>query len=252
MASAANPAPPISVPSAIGGGASPYDFHSLRNFLPVPLVTAWDFASELPASAHETRFPDDPSHFSQHAGSDVHAQDPVMVPFPNPYGGPQASSSAVAEDQPHLDDLYNMFVPGSQLEEIAAVDWSASSDSSGVEQQHPSPLNHTDKIDYHGSFAKEDARPMSSGSSDEMGDNNWTVTLNLNGTRVSVRTQMGSKVGDPYVHASLNSYYSEVYIHAESYRACQTNWKLNPPLVLNYPLSTSRSGYASTRHRWSG
>jgi hypothetical protein len=165
---------------------------------PVPLETAWDTPSELPA--HGTRYPDDQwaaPPCSQHAGSDVYAQVPI-VPFPNPYGGPQASSSAAVQSQPHLN-LDNMTVPEAQG--LAPMDWLAPPHGSGVEQQQPAPHNYTAKIDSRDEFAKAKARPMSSGSSDEMGDNEWTRTLNLNGTRVPVRALMAEAVGDPYVHA---------------------------------------------------
>src|SRR6266576_1750326 len=109
-ATAAHPAPSISIPSTIGGSISSCDFHSLRNLLTSSLVTAWN-SSEL--SAHGTRYPDDQwaaQPFLQHAVSDVYAQVPAIPPFLNPYGDPQASSSAAMQSQPHLN-LNNMFVP---------------------------------------------------------------------------------------------------------------------------------------------
>ena len=42
---------------------------------------------------------------------------------------------------------------------------------------------------------------MSSGSSDEMSDNEWTGSLNFDGTRVPVRALMAEAVVDPYVLA---------------------------------------------------
>ena len=42
---------------------------------------------------------------------------------------------------------------------------------------------------------------MASEPSDKINNNDWTGTLNLNGTRVPVRALMAEAVGDPYVHA---------------------------------------------------
>jgi hypothetical protein len=83
---------------------------------------------------------------------------------------------------------------------LAPMDWLAPPHSSRVEQQQPTPHNYTEKIDSRDDFANANARPiMSSGSSDEINDNEWTGTLNLNGTRVPVRALMAEAVGDPYV-----------------------------------------------------
>ena len=165
---------------------------------PAPLVTTWDSPSELPA--HGTRYPDDQwvaPPFLQHAESDVCAQDPGIAPFLNPYGSPQASSSASVQSQPHLN-LNNMFVPDAQG--LAPMDWPAPPHSSGVEQQQLTPHNNTEMIDSRDDFANASARSMASGSSDEMSDNEWTGTLNLNGMLVPVRA-MAEAVGDLYVHA---------------------------------------------------
>jgi hypothetical protein len=166
---------------------------------PVPLVSAWNSPSELPA--HGTRFPDDQwaaARFSQHAGLDVYAPVPAIVPFHSPYGEPQASSSAAVQSQPHLN-LNLTSVPDAQG--LALMDWPAPPHSSGVEQQQPTPHDYTARIDSRDHFANANARPMPSGSSDEMSDNEWTGTLNLNGTRVPVRALMAEAVGDPYVNA---------------------------------------------------
>jgi hypothetical protein len=166
---------------------------------PVPLVTAWDSPSELPA--HGTQYPDyqwAAQPFLQHAGSEVYAQAPAIAPFLDLYGSPQASGSAAVQSQPHLN-LNNMFVPDTQG--LAPMDWPAPPHSSGVEQQQPTPRNYTEKTNSRDDFANANARPMSSGSSDEMSDNEWTGTLNLNGTRVPVRALIAKAVGDLYVHA---------------------------------------------------
>jgi hypothetical protein len=159
---------------------------------------AWNSPSEL--SAHGTRFPDDQSAaapFPQHAGSDVYAPVPAIVPFHSPYGEPQASSSAAVQSQPHLN-LNNMSVPDAQGP--ALMDWPAPPHSSGVEQQQI-PHNYTERIESRDHFANANTGPMPSGSSDEMSDNEWTGTLNLNGTRVPVRALMAEAFGDPYVNA---------------------------------------------------
>jgi hypothetical protein len=164
---------------------------------PVPLVTAWNSPSEL--LAHGTQYPDgqwEAPPFSQHAGSDVHEPVPAIVPFLNAYGGPQASNSAAVQSQLPLN-LHNMSVP-------APMDCPAPPHSSEVGQQQPTPHIYAEKIDSRDDLANANARPMSSGSSDEMNDNEWIGTLNLNGTRVPVRALMAEAVGDPYVHALIN------------------------------------------------
>jgi hypothetical protein len=166
---------------------------------PVPLETAWDSPFESPT--HGAQYPDNQwagPPLPLHAGSDVHAQVPAIAPFPYPYEGPQASSSAAVQSQPHLNPN-NMSVPESQGP--APTDWLAPPDSSGVKQQQPTPHNYTEKIDSRDDFANANPRPMSFGSPDEMSDNEWTRTLSLNGTRVPVRALMAEAVGDPYVHA---------------------------------------------------
>ncbi|KAN0120890.1 hypothetical protein V8E52_004159 [Russula decolorans] len=188
--SAAHPAPSISIPSTTG-------------------VTEWPPPSDL--LAHGTRYLDNQwaaPPFSPHADSDAYAQGSTLVPFLNPYGSPQASSSA-AENIDSCDD-----------------------------------------------FANANARPMTSESPDEMSDNEWTGTLNLNGTRVPVRALLAEAFGDPYVHAFVECVLVgdlQFYMHVENYRLCpRTSWKLNSPLISIYPLSLSRYGYARTRPRWSG
>jgi hypothetical protein len=103
----------------------------------------------------------------QHAGSDAYAQVPAITPFLDPYGGRQASSSAAVQSQPSFN------------------------------------LNNTEKIDSHDDSANANARPMSSGSSDGMSDNEWTGMLNLDGTPIPVRALMAEAIGDPYVHSSV-------------------------------------------------
>jgi hypothetical protein len=84
------------------------------------------------------------------------------------------------------------------------MDCPAPPHSSGVEQQQRTPHNYAEKIESRDDFANSNARPVSSGSSDEMNDNEWIGTLKLNGTRVPVRALMAEAVGDPYVHALIN------------------------------------------------
>ena len=165
----------------------------------VLLVAVWDPPFELPA--HGTR--DDQwaaPPFSQHAGSDVYARGPAMVSFLNHYGGPQASSSNAVQSQPH-PSLNYVFV--TEALGPARVDWPAPPHGSGVEQQQLTPHDYTERIDSRDDYANTDAdaEPMSSGSSDEMSDNEWTGTLNLNGKRIHVRALMAGAIGDPYVHA---------------------------------------------------
>jgi len=165
--------------------------------------------------AHGTRYPDDQwaaQPFLQHAVSDVYAQVPAIPPFLNPYGDPQASSSAAMQSQPHLN-LNNMFVPDARG--LAPMDWPAPPHSSGVEQQQPTLHNYTEKIDSRDDFANANTRPMPSGSSDEVSNNGWTGTLNLNGTRVPVRALMAEAVGDPYVHAFVK------WVLVEDLHACR-------------------------------
>lgn len=168
---------------------------------PVPLVTARNPPCESPA--HETRYPDDNqwavSTSSQHEGLEVCAQFPAIAPLLNPYEDPLASSLIAAQSQPHRN-LNNMPVPEAQG--LDPMDQLAPPHSSGVEQQQTIPHNYTERIDSHDNFA--DASPMSSGSSDEMSDDEWTGTLNLKGTRVPVRALMAKAVGNPYVHTFVN------------------------------------------------
>lgn len=162
---------------------------------PVPLVAVWVSPSELPANGtRDDQWAAPP--FSQHAGSDVYARGPAMVPFLNRYGGPQASSSNAVQNQPH-PSLDNVFVPESLGH--ARVDWPAPPHGSGAEQQQLTPHGYTERIDSRDDYA--DTVPMSSGSSDEMSDNEWTGTLNLNGKRIRARALMAGAIGDPYVHA---------------------------------------------------
>ena len=185
---------------------------------------AWNSPSGLPA--HATRYPGNQwaaPPFSQHAGSDVYTQGPALAPFLNPYGGPQISSSDAVQCQPRLNPI-SIFVPDTQ--ELAPMDWQAPPHSSGVEHQQPISHNHTEKIDSCDDFAIAIAiaRPMTSGSSDEVNNNKWTGTLNLNGTRIPVRALMAEAGGDLYVHVlSSNAYQLEIYMHAEIYRLCQPN-----------------------------
>jgi hypothetical protein len=203
---------------------------------PVPLVTAWNSPYELPA--HGTRYPDDQWEappFSQHAGSDVYEPVPAIVPFPNAYGGPQASSSAAVQSQLPLN-LHNMSVPEAQG--LAPMDRPAPPHSSGVEQQQPTPHNYAEKIDSRDDLANANARPMSSGSSDEMNDNEWIGTLNLNGTRVPVRALMAEAVGDPYVHALVN-YVLVGYLHAcRKLSALPNDLEVEPAVASGLKLST--------------
>jgi hypothetical protein len=191
--SATHPARLISVPLTVENNASPYGPQ-------VPLEPVWGFPSELPT--HGVRCPGDQwaaPPYSPHAGSDVFGRVPTIVPFLDPYGGPQSSGSAPVQSQPHLDPN-NMFVPG--VQGLAPpMDWPAPHYSSGVEQQQSAPHNYPERINSRDDFANANTEPMSSGSSDEMSDNEWTGTLNLNGTRVSVRALMAEAIGDPYVYA---------------------------------------------------
>lgn len=122
-----------------------------------------------------------------------------MAPFLDSYGGPQASSSDAVQSQPHLNPN-NMFVP--DIQGLTPMDWSAPSRSTGVEQQQPTPHNNTENINFRDDFANANAnaRPMTSGSSDEMSDNEWTGTLNLNSMLIPVRALMAEAIGDLYVH----------------------------------------------------
>ena len=148
--------------------------------------------------AYETRFPDDhPAPFFHHTGSDVRAQDLTMVPLSDPYRDLQASGSAAV---PHLNQD-NIFMPEGQ--EFAPVDRPASPLRGGVEQQHSTPRNYTKKIGYRDDLTNKNARPMLTGSSDEMGDKDWTGMLKLDDMSVFVRALMARKVGDPYVHAII-------------------------------------------------
>jgi hypothetical protein len=169
---------------------------------PVPLVTAGNSPCEWPAP--ETQYLDDDQcavpTFSQHAGSDIYAQDPAIAPSLNPYEGSQASSSIAMQNQPHLNPD-NMSVPEAQGP--APMGRPAPPHSSGGEQQQPTPHNYM-KIDSRDDIAIANARPMSSGSSDEMSGNEWAGTLNLKGTRVPVRALTAEAVGNPYVHAFVN------------------------------------------------
>jgi hypothetical protein len=191
VVSTAHPAPSISIPLTIEGNTSLYDS-------PVPLEPACDFPSEF--LAHGTPYSDDqwagPSYSTQ-AGSDVDAQVPAIASLPYPYEGPQASSSAAVQSQPHLNPN-NMSVPEAQG--LAPIDWPAPPHSSEAEQQQPTSHNYTESIDSRDDFPDANAKPMSSGSSDEMSDSERTRTLNLNGTRVPVQALMAEAVGDPYVH----------------------------------------------------
>jgi hypothetical protein len=101
------------------------------------------------------------------------------------------------QSQPHLD-LNNIFVPDAQGLTLAPMDWPVPPHSSGVEQQQPTLHNYyTEKIDSRDDSTNANARPLSSGSSDGMSDNEWTGMLNLNGTRIPVRAPMAEAVGDP-------------------------------------------------------
>ncbi|KAF8501476.1 hypothetical protein F5888DRAFT_1234137 [Russula emetica] len=95
---------------------SPYHRFLLSGFVPPGELgeTAWDSPFESPT--HGTQNPDDQwagPPLPLYAGSDVHAQVPAIAPFPYPYEGPQASSSAAVQNQPHLNPN-NMSVPESQ------------------------------------------------------------------------------------------------------------------------------------------
>ena len=60
------------------------------------------------------------------------------------------------------------------------MDWPTLPHSSGVEQQQPTPHNYAEKTDSSDDFAIASARPISSGSSDEMSDNERTGTRKEN------------------------------------------------------------------------
>ncbi|KAF8501475.1 hypothetical protein F5888DRAFT_1233936 [Russula emetica] len=125
----------------------------------VPLTigeTVWH--SRFKSPTHGTRYPDD-----QWAGPSLslHAVSDVHAVQPR------------CRSQPHLNP-----------------------NNIGVEQQQRTPHNYTEKIDSRDDFPNANPRPMSSGSPDEMSDNEWTRTLSLNGTRVPVRALMAEAVGD--------------------------------------------------------
>ena len=143
------------------------------------------------------------STFSQHEGSEVCTQVPAIAPLLNPYEDPLVSSLIAAQIQPRPD----LSVPEAQGLDL--MDQLAPPHSSEAEQQQQIiPHNYTERIDSRGDFANANANasPMSSGSSDEMSDDEsrWTGTLNLKGTRVPVRALMAKAVGNPYVHAFVN------------------------------------------------
>jgi hypothetical protein len=73
-----------------------------------------------------------------------------------------------------------------------------------VEERQLTFYNYTNsRDDFTNANTDTNARPMSSGSSDEtvMSNDEWTRTLNLNGTRADVRALMAEAIGDPCVHA---------------------------------------------------
>lgn len=172
--------------------------------LPVPLVTPWDFPSQL--STHETEYSDGEwtaQYLSQHTGLDFYTQDPPIVPFFN--GGLDLSGSAAVQNQPH-PNLNNMSAP--EARGLVPMECSVPSHNSGVEQPQPTPHDDAEKIASRNDFANANVRPMSPGLSNEMpmNDNGWNGTLNWNETRAHVRALIANATGDTYVHASLNAY----------------------------------------------
>jgi len=201
VVSATHPASSVSVPSTVGGNSLPYDSIVYITCSPAPLVTAQDSPSEWPA--HGTRYLYDQCSeppVPQHAGSDIYAQDPAMVPFVDPYEGQQASSSTAGQSQLHFN-LNDMSVPDAQG--LGPMHWHIPPHGSRVDQQQPIPHNYAEKVCTGDDFANAGSQPMSSGASDEMSHIGWTGLLIMKGTRVPVRALAASAIGDPYVHVFL-------------------------------------------------
>ena len=185
-----------SVPSAIvGGNALPYDLHSLCNNAATgslaPLIAV--LHSPHISAAHGTQYMTDGQWLGppiyQCTGSGSHMHVPATGPVLNWHEGPQSSSPAAVQTQPHFDSTTDMHVPGAQG--FAPVHGLVSRHGSGVEQQQQ--MTH----EYMGAFnVSEDLANTNAGNTTL-----WIGTLFLNGVRAQARAPKTESVRDPYVHS---------------------------------------------------
>ncbi|KAH9995777.1 hypothetical protein BJV77DRAFT_1066144 [Russula vinacea] len=164
------------------GNALPYDLHSLCNNAATgslaPLIAV--LHSPHISAAHGTQYMTD-------------ATGPVL----NWHEGPQSSSPAAVQTQPHFDSTTDMHVPGAQG--FAPVHGLVSRHGSGVEQQQQ--MTH----EYMGAFnVSEDLANTNAGNTTL-----WIGTLFLNGVRAQARAPKTESVRDPMLSAWPNILFLE-------------------------------------------
>ena len=126
-----------------------------------------------------------------YTGEDVYTQVLPTYTVLSPCEDSQASNPAAVLTQP--------LVIGAQGS--APMDWEASLQGTGVEQQQPILRDHTETLNYGKNLAEASAGPTPQGVSREKCGDEWTGALYLNGICAHARAQATEAARNPYAHS---------------------------------------------------